>query len=124
MVHIDGYRELASFIASDKDRSAAVFRRFDELAIRNLLYIQSELLELEARLERLDQKELKANLAVKAGLRDWSEVRKAAEDPSNTSSRDRLEVVDELRRTMKEYRKLRVCCASVSLTLGRRAARS
>jgi hypothetical protein len=46
---LDGYPSLAEDIASDPDRTTLVFRRFDKLAVRNLLYLQSELVELEAR---------------------------------------------------------------------------
>jgi len=45
---LDGYPSLAKDIASDPDRTSLVFRRFDQLAVRNLLYLQSELVELEA----------------------------------------------------------------------------
>ena len=45
---LDGYPSLAEDISSDPDRTSLVFRRFDRLAVRNLLYLQSELVELEA----------------------------------------------------------------------------
>ena len=45
---LDGYPSLAADIANDPDRTSLVFRRFDKLAVRNLLYLQSELAELEA----------------------------------------------------------------------------
>jgi len=47
---LDGFPSLANFIASDTDRTSLVFRRFDKLAARNLLYLQSELTELEHKL--------------------------------------------------------------------------
>jgi hypothetical protein len=46
---LDGFPSLAQFISSDPDRTSLVFRRFDNLAARNLLYLQSELAELEAK---------------------------------------------------------------------------
>ena len=45
---LEGYPSLSEDIASDPDRTSLVFRRFDKLAVRNLLYLQSELVELEA----------------------------------------------------------------------------
>ena len=45
---LDGYPSLAEVISSDPDRTSLVFKRFDKLAVRNLLYLQSELVELEA----------------------------------------------------------------------------
>jgi hypothetical protein len=47
---LDGFPSLSEFVASDLDRTSLVFRRFDRLAARNLLYLQSELAELEAEL--------------------------------------------------------------------------
>jgi hypothetical protein len=49
---LDGYPSLADFIASDPDRTSLVFRRFDRLAARNILYLQSELADLETKLVR------------------------------------------------------------------------
>ena len=47
-----GYGRLASKLALDNDLS--IFRHFAELNIRNILYLQSELQELELKLQRLD----------------------------------------------------------------------
>jgi hypothetical protein len=44
-----GYTAAASWLASDPDNEALVFRKFDKLAALNLLYLQSEILELEKR---------------------------------------------------------------------------
>ena len=43
---------LTSFMCSDK--VFLIFRRFDNLAVRNLLFLQAELAQLERRLEQLD----------------------------------------------------------------------
>jgi len=50
--HPRGYPALARFIGSDKD--FFVFRRFNTLSARNLLFLQGELIELEERLQELD----------------------------------------------------------------------
>lgn len=52
--YVRGFGSVADFIASDEDQSSAVFRRFDKLAVRDLLYYQSELAELESEQERYD----------------------------------------------------------------------
>jgi hypothetical protein len=39
------------------ERSTAIFKRFDRLAARNLLYIQSELAELQAKLDEFDRQD-------------------------------------------------------------------
>ena len=106
MSHIDGYRGLARFMIRDKDRSPCIFRRFDELGVRNLLYLQSELDEIEERLEDLDIAHIQAPLKVKAGLRDWSRMSVDADvdEPSRFQIRERIDLVLKLRYTMREYR--------------------
>ena len=47
-----GYGRLASTLALDND--LCIFRHFAELNIRNILYLQSELQELELKLQQLD----------------------------------------------------------------------
>lgn len=47
-----GYGRLASKLALDND--LCIFRHFAELSIRNILYLQSELQELELKLQQLD----------------------------------------------------------------------
>jgi len=51
-----GYASLSSFMASDK--VFTVFRRFDTISIRTLLYLQDELTELEESLHELDQTDM------------------------------------------------------------------
>jgi hypothetical protein len=53
-----GYNALAAFMASDA--VFRIFRRFDVLAVRSLLYLQDELCELEDRLNALDDADLKS----------------------------------------------------------------
>ena len=42
-----GYTAAAAWIASDPDNEALVFRKFNGLAALNLLYMQSEIIEIE-----------------------------------------------------------------------------
>ncbi len=51
-----GYASLSQFITSDK--ALCIFRRFDALAIRNLLYMQDELCEIEQQLGKLDDADM------------------------------------------------------------------
>ena len=58
-----GYPRFSAFVAIDSDRSTTIFRRFERLAARNLLYLETELAELEAAQDRLDATgKLDANL--------------------------------------------------------------
>jgi hypothetical protein len=49
---VAGYAALADMIASDK--VFCIFRRFESLSTRNLLYLQDEIAELESCLQLLD----------------------------------------------------------------------
>jgi hypothetical protein len=61
--YVSGYPSLASFIASDKDKSTVIYRRFDCLFARNLLYLQSELAELERRQTVFDAEDVKGSIS-------------------------------------------------------------
>ena len=54
-----GFPRIASFIASDPDHLATVFRRFDSLAVRNLLFLEARIAALEAIQVQLDKEDLK-----------------------------------------------------------------
>tara|TARA_R110002060_G_scaffold59247_6_gene69119 strand:- start:660 stop:971 length:312 start_codon:yes stop_codon:yes gene_type:complete len=56
VIYLKRYPSLAAFIASDKDKSTAIYRRLDRLSARNLLYLHSELPELQARQDDLMRK--------------------------------------------------------------------
>ncbi|KAF2269358.1 hypothetical protein CC78DRAFT_612345 [Lojkania enalia] len=104
MDHLTGFPSLAAFIASDRDKTTAIFRRFDELAARNLLYYQSELAELESKLRAFDQHDLNADMETKQCARTWEHFRKAAAQEHNIIQKERMELMQRIRRTMKEYR--------------------
>ncbi|KAJ9604335.1 hypothetical protein H2200_011169 [Cladophialophora chaetospira] len=108
MVHIDGYRGLAWFMVSDKDRSPCIFRRFDELAARNLLYLQSQLLAIEDKLKELDVDHIAAPLSVKAGLRNWNGMETDVDETCRQSMMERTALILKLRETMREYREMLV----------------
>ena len=76
---------LATFVISDKEKSAAIYRKFDRLATGSLLTLQSELLELEARQCASDDEDKKAALALKATTRNWAAIVAGAQDPANDS---------------------------------------
>ncbi|MCJ1381358.1 hypothetical protein MMC17_004468 [Xylographa soralifera] len=56
------YASLSQFIASDK--TLCIFRRFDALAIRKLLYMQDELCEIEQQLGELDKADMASKVYV------------------------------------------------------------
>jgi hypothetical protein len=52
-----GYPMSAAFIVPDKDRGTALFKRFDEPSMRNLLYLQSRVACLAAKQEKFDKED-------------------------------------------------------------------
>ena len=52
-----GYPMSAAFIVLDKDRGTALFKRFDEPSMRNLLYLQSRVACLAAKQEKFDKED-------------------------------------------------------------------
>ena len=113
----DGYRLFSKFISSDPLRSTTIFRRFDRLAIRNLLYLESELAALESEVERLDEEMIPEAMINHLG--DWTilkaEAEYAEEDTSENISEEearkqelmiaRMRLVKKIRAKVKEYRK-------------------
>lgn len=105
--YIDGFPALAAFIASDPDRSTFIYKRFDRLASRNLLILQSELAEMQSQLDAFDREDWakyqNRGPGYQAALQDlqsW-EAYKATNGPES----DRLKLIREIRKTMKEYSK-------------------
>lgn len=54
-LHRDGYPGVAEWMFQGPAHDSYVFRRFDKLSARNLLFLQSELIKQEAQIEELDQ---------------------------------------------------------------------
>ncbi|KAK1749590.1 hypothetical protein QBC47DRAFT_395602 [Echria macrotheca] len=58
--HREGLPGFGDLLAQDIDRSSMVFHRFDLLAMRNLVYMQNELQDLQSRLKNQDQSDIDA----------------------------------------------------------------
>ena len=121
---LPGYPRYSAFIASDEDKSTTIFRRFQRLSTRNLLYLESELSELEAIQDRLDA-EAKRDEDLRLSAQSWELLRLQASggcdlqcdeetqegiEKSERNSRlqeaaqERLEVALRIRRVLTEYR--------------------
>ncbi|KAI1282655.1 hypothetical protein F5Y07DRAFT_194321 [Xylaria sp. FL0933] len=112
-----GYTQWASWIASDSDSEPFIFRKFDELAALNLLYLQSEMLSIEAQLRRLDQEDVRQpDIDSINATRQWEVLVAQCAPPefsdsesANTESkacvraRKRMELILRLRTKIKEY---------------------
>ena len=102
----DGYPALAAWIAHDPDNESYVFRKFDRLSARNLLYLQSQLIALEGTLDRLDEETQESqDMELRLSAQRWETFEKNAEDPNRPES-PRMELTKVLQKKIKEYRKL------------------
>ena len=105
--YLTGYPSLAAFIASDRDQTSAIFKRFKRLGARNLLHLQSELAELESRQDELDDEANRCqDLSTKQFLRNWPEFCLAAS--SDGRMRERKELAETIKATVKEYSTLSI----------------
>ncbi|KAI9729569.1 MAG: hypothetical protein M1834_006765 [Cirrosporium novae-zelandiae] len=97
---IECYASFADFIASDVELS--IFRRFDRLNARNLLYLQSELLEADNRLTELDEEDNDHQTDdILPSAKCWETlVARAGEFPAEG---ERMDLIQKTRRLMKEY---------------------
>lgn len=101
-----GYAAVANWISLNHDNEAFVFRKFDELAARNLLYLQSELLHLEGRIQELDEKDAASDdLDVKDAARTWEVLVERAE-AGDEAAKTRMSLIAELRTKLDKYREL------------------
>ena len=100
--YVRGYPSLAAFIASDKDKSTVIYRRFDRLSARNLLYLESELVELEARQDAFDALDLAGSMDDKQCARNWEFFKERASE--DEGQKERMNLVQEIRAKIKEYR--------------------
>jgi hypothetical protein len=102
-----GFPSLADFIASDPDKTTLIFKRFDRLAARNLLHLQSELARLQDALDSLDERSRKEEGDVvknKQYLRNWDKFVVAAEHAGQ--EKDRLDLSRTIQVTLQDYRGL------------------
>jgi hypothetical protein len=121
MKYPSGYARFAAFIATDKDKSTTIYRRFERLAARNLLDLESELTELEAEQDQLDE-ETRIDHDLGSSARNWRELRRQATVDENSAefrhlnefertkklqlkqrAEERLEVTARVRGILKEY---------------------
>jgi hypothetical protein len=105
---LDRFPSLASFIASDPDHTLLVFKRFDKLAARNLLYLQSELIALQAQQDLFDAEDQSLendDRQAKQCAMDWESFKTASSDPRNEKQKVRMKLMLEIRHKLKEYSK-------------------
>ncbi|KAL9086350.1 MAG: hypothetical protein Q9165_007136 [Trypethelium subeluteriae] len=97
---LEGYPTFAEFIASD--REAAIYRKYEGLSARNLLYQQSELRDLERQAQELDKADAKNinNGAAQRAARYW----KHFSEDENEIAQKRRRLYEKIRVKLREYR--------------------
>lgn len=100
-----GFIAVTSKIASDADKSTTIYRRFDKLSIRNLLFYQAELAELEDLQGRYDEEDEKANdESSRECQRDWETFVHCARDEGR--EKKKMDLAMKIRTTLEKYRKM------------------
>ncbi|KAK6344315.1 hypothetical protein TWF696_007955 [Orbilia brochopaga] len=98
MTFAPGYPSTAAIMSTDAELS--VYRRFDRLSARNLLYYQADLMYMESELDKLDEEDrLLENSDDKYHLRHFKELWEGRSD----RTMKRRNLIQDIRFTMKEY---------------------
>jgi hypothetical protein len=102
----EGFIGLAAKIAADPDKSTTIYRRFDALSARNLLFYQAELAELEEQQNQYDKEDQKArdqlNQESIECQHDWETFANRAKDVGR--ERSKMELAMKIRITLEKYR--------------------
>lgn len=100
----EGFANVARWLSLDRDNEAFIYRRFNELSARNILYLQCELLDLEKKLNELDKRDASSDdMDLKDVARTWETFIQRFEK-GNSEAVDRMELITKLRAKIKEYR--------------------
>jgi hypothetical protein len=129
--YLDGFADVSEYIGSD--RELALFRRFDVLGARNLLYLQARLLVLEELLKQYDDEDkdfIRRNCKINAEkeiipseaalealqvAKDWTTFASRAEKDihdddfsKNGRGKDhykkRMDTISDIQTVLKQYR--------------------
>ena len=100
MTPFHSHSTFAEFIATDDE--LPIFRRFDRLNARNLLYMQSELIALEAQFQGLDYDDAQdGSMDVMQSAKCWETLLLRAEEyPHET---ERMELIKKIRTVIRGY---------------------
>jgi hypothetical protein len=109
-MQLEGFAEFSQFIASDD--ALSLYRRFDGVGSRNILYYQAELQYLEQQLEDLDSADLEVlqresgeaeeKDLIDSAARAWESFQYQNEE-GEERQRSRMTLVLRIREVMKEY---------------------
>jgi hypothetical protein len=69
--YLTGYPSLVAFLSNDQDKTTTVYKRFDRLAARNLLCLQSLIARFQAQQDALNEEYMAGGLETKQCTRNW-----------------------------------------------------
>lgn len=102
-----GFALVAAKINCDNDKTSSIYRRFDELSSRNLLYYQAEIAELEEELALMDDEDSKSKDEISIACQmDWNSFVKHAESGAlpKTREEEKMQLVMKIRDKLERYR--------------------
>lgn len=102
-----GYPALATWRAGDPDSETSIYRKFDRLSARNYFFLQCQLLEPEAELDKHDEASwhngiINSRLSLKRWETFSKKKKKARED--QFPEKRVMELQHEIKQKLKEYR--------------------
>jgi hypothetical protein len=105
--YVAGFPSLAAYISGDKDKSISIYRAFQRLSSRNLLYLEAELVELETEQDFLDDELLGFEREPQRWAGSWKDLVESRD--TDTRAKQRIDLIIRVRHAMKEYRKHKGC---------------
>jgi len=97
-----GFIAVTSKITSDPDKSTTIYRRFDALSARNLLFYQAELAELEDLQKQYDEDDRKARDAASIECqREWDAFVRCAREEGREKSK--MDLAMRIREVLAKY---------------------
>lgn len=82
-----GYPALATWRAGDPDSETSIYRKFDRLSARNYFFLQCQLLEPEAELDKHDEASWhNGTINSRLSLKRWETFSKKKKEQGKTSS--------------------------------------
>jgi hypothetical protein len=97
----DGYPALAAWLACDSDDETLIFRRFSNLAARNILHMQAELFAIEQEILDADAVARGSLEGMVASMR-WETLIKRSKE-ATTPEHKRVKDMERLQNLLKAY---------------------
>ena len=100
----NGFATVTNEIVKDRDHGWQIYKRFDRLATRNLLYLQGKLSDLEQRQAALDENILThGDTTSKEGATSWQDLAELARIDERKKESEMMSLTLEIQRTLQVY---------------------